>query len=374
MKNGLPIVSPPEGQKIKTEVTEKVFHQIQYLCKEIPNQEWSGVLFYEVLGTIKDPSNMRVILRDILPLDKGSSAATSYDFDTRFVDYMMENEELEDYKIGHIHSHNNMGVFFSGTDLEELQDNAPNHNYYFSFIVNNKMDFQGKIATVLTAQLPTEEVTFEAKDEEGVLYATVKEPLKKEITRLLVYDCDIESAVAPSLTSSFLENVSKIIKKYSPVGTTKKVNEIVVTENDWGLSFQERNRRKEEVNKPKKSELEPTEEQLKDFLLDVLKIPANFKYFKEVFTLALHLKNIDRSSAEVASEIVEKYTELYEEFWKGVPGYRTEGMFDYVLDFVIEELEELTLTEKPLVKETFGDTVVSLIQFKNLSKNYGIRR
>lgn len=54
---------------------------------------------------------------------------------------MEGNEHLEECRIGHIHSHNTMGVFFSGTDWGELEDNAPNHNYYLSLIVNNFMDF-----------------------------------------------------------------------------------------------------------------------------------------------------------------------------------------------------------------------------------------
>lgn len=39
-----------------------------------------------------------------------------------------------------IHSHHNMTCFFSGTDMSELHDNAPNHNYYLSLIVNYKED------------------------------------------------------------------------------------------------------------------------------------------------------------------------------------------------------------------------------------------
>ena len=41
------------------------------------------------------------------------------------------------WKVGHIHSHNVMRVFFSGTDMDELHDNAPSHNFYVSLIVNN---------------------------------------------------------------------------------------------------------------------------------------------------------------------------------------------------------------------------------------------
>ena len=91
---------------------EKIYHQIQYLCQEIPKVEWSGVLFYRVEGTIKDPKNMKIILEEILLMDKGSSTYTEYAFDSSVVEHIMDNEHLEDCKIGHVHSHNTMGKLF----------------------------------------------------------------------------------------------------------------------------------------------------------------------------------------------------------------------------------------------------------------------
>jgi hypothetical protein len=43
---------------------------------------------------------------------------TSYDLDNRFIDYLMEDPKRMKFKVGHIHSHNIMSVFFSGTDME----------------------------------------------------------------------------------------------------------------------------------------------------------------------------------------------------------------------------------------------------------------
>lgn len=91
---------------------EKVFNQIQFLCKEIASVEWSGILFYKIEGTIKNPSEMKLILEDILPMHKGNSTFTEYTFDERVAEYMMDHEELEECKIGHIHSHNTMGKLF----------------------------------------------------------------------------------------------------------------------------------------------------------------------------------------------------------------------------------------------------------------------
>ena len=91
---------------------QKVFNQIQYLCQQIAKVEWSGILFYKTEGTIADPSNYKIILEDILPLHKGTATYTEYEFGKAFVEHMMDNEHLDDCKMGHIHSHNTMGKLF----------------------------------------------------------------------------------------------------------------------------------------------------------------------------------------------------------------------------------------------------------------------
>ena len=60
-------------------------------------------------------------------------------------------------------------VFFSGTDWSELEDNASNHNYYLSLIVNNFMDFCAKVCFI--AEAKNETFNFEAKDEQGKRYS-----------------------------------------------------------------------------------------------------------------------------------------------------------------------------------------------------------
>ena len=71
------------------------------MCKRIVKDEWSGVLFYSVQGSIKDPANFKIEIEDILPMDKGTSVYTSYDLDERFIDYLMEDPKRMKYKVGH---------------------------------------------------------------------------------------------------------------------------------------------------------------------------------------------------------------------------------------------------------------------------------
>ena len=98
------------------------------------------LLFYKIEGTIANPKEMVVTLVDVFLMDKGTGGYTEYLFDGTIVMHMMKNPELNRCLRGHIHSHNDMSVFFSDTDWSELNDNCPNFNFYLSLIVNNYME------------------------------------------------------------------------------------------------------------------------------------------------------------------------------------------------------------------------------------------
>src|SRR5690606_24878523 len=91
-----------------------------------------------------------------------------------------------------IHSHNNMKVFFSVTDMAELDDNSPSHNFYLSLIVNNVMDFMAKISFIATAEIKGE-VDYVALDEDGNEYKIESTVLRAKKEKLFIYDCSIES-------------------------------------------------------------------------------------------------------------------------------------------------------------------------------------
>lgn len=192
---------------------ERILNQIKYLCNKIAKVEWSGILFYSVEGSIQDPTNMIINLEDILPMHKGSSAYTEYSFTEEVIDYMEANPESENWKMGHIHSHNTMGVFFSGTDWSELEDNAPNHNFYVSLIVNNFMEFCAKVCFIAESQ-ETKEFTFFAKNELGEKYVYGKKNYEVDDKKLIVYDCNIDSPVSDiAISPGFSKSVDTIIKK-----------------------------------------------------------------------------------------------------------------------------------------------------------------
>lgn len=198
----------------------EVLQQIQYLCKLINKVEWSGALFYTTEGSIEKPETFKITLKTILPLDMGSAAYTEYNLDERFMDFIEEDfEERCTWKLGHIHSHNTMAVFFSGTDMAELNDNAPAHNFYLSLIVNNAMDFMAKVAFIGEAKKDIKQVPYTAKNVNGHDYIIEKQDFEVNNQKLFLYDCDIYSDLQElSVTEQFIAQVAKIMEP-KPVKT-----------------------------------------------------------------------------------------------------------------------------------------------------------
>lgn len=199
-----------------------VLNKIKYLCKTIPRQEWSGILLYTIEGSIKQPKDMMITLKEIIVMDKGSAAATEYNFNEkkrdnsgyldRHIDYTNEHEEAIFWKIGQIHSHHSMRVFFSDVDVSELNDNSASHNYYLSLIVNNYMDMIAKVAFRASVDTVVE-ANYTAIDDEGEPYVIQgsKFTVKKE--KLYEYDCDIISnAEQITVPKEFADNVADVIK------------------------------------------------------------------------------------------------------------------------------------------------------------------
>jgi hypothetical protein len=219
---------------------KNVLHKIQYLCKNIVEVEWSGIILYEVVGSIKKLDTLQLILKDIIPMNKGNKAFTSYAFnepkrdnsgyEDAHIDYMQANPKAMKWKIGHIHSHNSMNVFFSGTDMEELHDNAPSHDFYFSIIVNNYMDFMAKIAFVARAQTKTKKIPYIALDEKGKPYTIEEVAFTIDNEKLFLIDCVIDSPKEEiTVDEAFANQVAHIIDKEKKAEEVRKLEH----ENKW---------------------------------------------------------------------------------------------------------------------------------------------
>ena len=163
-----------EAIKKPTLLIEKALHEkIIYLCSRISSVEWSGVLFYEMEGTLGE--DLKIIAKDLLLLNIHASTYTEYENDTTDIPaYMVEHGLTHAYQ-GHIHSHNTMATFFSGTDTATLKEEGAKRPHFLSLIVNNanqytacitakaeveeNLIFKGFSGNVLNIQVPEDNAT-----------------------------------------------------------------------------------------------------------------------------------------------------------------------------------------------------------------------
>lgn len=156
ISNTIPLKKDEEAKKFKLIISKNIEKQIRRLCSKFPTKEWSGPLFFiEKEGSILDVESLVIEAIDLFPADLGSGSYTEYDNMDRINSKLYSHQEYMDDKdlleasVGHIHSHNTMGSFFSSTDDTEIMSHAKNHDYYLSLIVNNNMQCVAKICEVV---------------------------------------------------------------------------------------------------------------------------------------------------------------------------------------------------------------------------------
>ena len=202
-----PLVIKSLSKKVNVIVTDRFYNQVKYLCNKISDVEWSGVLLYSTKGDISDIDKFSITLEYIYLMDKGTGGATSYELGTDFVAFRMKHKESLKWKMGHIHSHNKMQAFFSGTDNEELSDNAENYNYYLSVVTNNALDFVGKLVFIgevsngpkyKCKSSTGEDYTLELKESEKVLFQR---------------ECKFKLPKTVDIDDEFKSRVNEIIEK-----------------------------------------------------------------------------------------------------------------------------------------------------------------
>lgn len=124
-------------------ITPELEEKIRFLCARFPNNEYSGVLFYDYTGRFEDNS-LVLTAKDFCLMDYGSATYTEFNKSAEICNYMIEHNLLECQQ-GLMHSHDQMSTFFSGTDLETLQEEGSDMNNFLSLIVNNAGQYTAAI-------------------------------------------------------------------------------------------------------------------------------------------------------------------------------------------------------------------------------------
>jgi hypothetical protein len=180
------------------------------LCNLVSQDEWSGSLFYTTEGVFGQ-EGFTCTAQYIFLQDIGTGTYTEYDYDSKFTTFLMKNPQFMDMKVGHIHSHNNMSVFFSGTDQSEIEDNSACHNIYLSLIVNNRNDMEAKIAVRADRKSQIKD-EYKFPNEKGEII-TMYDEVATEDSLVMIYNCEIEKPSFPGMDPEFRKQFEEVQKK-----------------------------------------------------------------------------------------------------------------------------------------------------------------
>lgn len=284
-------------------------------------------------------------------MDIGSAAHTEFDYDESVVEFLMEDDERDDWKHGLIHSHNTMGVFFSGEDNDELAINCKTHNYYLSVIVNNFMDV---IARVVFTAYPNR---FKCLDDEGKEYNLNLPQIKNQEPVMMIHECIIEKPQISVSNIAFEQRFEQIdtkcrnrykaqqqlkppvqsissTKSLPPSNTTNKQQEIRKAWEDWNVE--------NSTNKTNKPTV-PYE----DFICAVLRSGTALKNdtIEEAMEDLLNMQLPDAAYAHIVSY----YDAIYKNFFQKHQEFGTNAHYYRVFEQVVKRLE-LEILDYPFVK------------------------
>lgn len=118
-------------------------NKLRYFLTRFKDVEWSGpAWFSEEFDDNGFPTN--VTLEFFHPIDLGHGTVTEWDGKVLLKEIkplMKEHKEIGTvWTQGNIHSHHNMGAYFSGTDEKQLEDGAFPDFFYYSLVVSSKPD------------------------------------------------------------------------------------------------------------------------------------------------------------------------------------------------------------------------------------------
>jgi len=199
-------------------ISPEIISKIWFLCHKINTVEWSGIVFCKTEGHPINPETFSIRAIDILPMHKGEPTYTEFEVDERIIDAYDNNPELEDCKMGIIHSHVNMGVFFSGTDSSTLNEYAKLSNFCISLIVNNKGEMVAKAAYPINNK--TKRYAKEYKDSDGN-WIPLTANQEEEVSTFDVITLDLD--IVKEMDTFFESMTDKAIKEsytaYNRYGT-----------------------------------------------------------------------------------------------------------------------------------------------------------
>lgn len=335
-------------------VPENVESKIRYLIRKFPSTEWSGVLFYTYEGTFEN-DDLVLTCRDIYPMDLGTSTFTTFNMSEDVASYMAENMELFDCQLGMIHSHHSMGAFFSGQDMQNLQQEAENTNNYLSLVVDTKGTYVAAITRRIQAQV---EITIKMKDQQASFFgesSTVTsngniETKTSDKTIIEYYMLDVERHEVDNsldyLDRRFeeIDAKKKEAAKLAPVSanTPSKVKDLF---EDW--DFDEYSRYYDGYsgynswlggNQAKKESPKKKEEVSLDERTGLITIDKEYIHRLATYLITLSFI-VDTKKVDLKQWVKKSLTKTYKKIFTS--DYSQQAWFEFVINYAVDEISVL---------------------------------
>lgn len=192
--------------------------KIRFMCASLPHEEWSGILFYKVEGSLKT-NDLKLTCEDMLILDIGNKTYTEFAMDPEVAGYMVENSLIDCYQ-GLIHSHNSMPTFFSGTDTQTLLTEGSERNHFVSLIVNNEGVYSAKMTkNIITEGIFKGDVYYNTFENVAIDKKQIEREIKTNKVEFIDLNIEIESNSANKGLQSI---INKIRQKKSHINIERQ--------------------------------------------------------------------------------------------------------------------------------------------------------
>lgn len=212
---------------------------VDFLKTQVPNKEWSGYILYREHGNlIINPDSYWIEVIEIFPMSIGTSGGVSQESDVKIAKHLMtyvKNKEVPP-KYGIIHSHHNMGIFFSNIDYIDLEKGAL-ISPYLSIVVDNDGGYLGRIGIVRSKTITGKSITT-IKDSDGKIHNVEINDSDSvvETKELIEYHCKIELPESEILPKWFLDQWS-YVKSPKPKYYNSNINNDIYLNNQLDLNL-----------------------------------------------------------------------------------------------------------------------------------------
>jgi hypothetical protein len=181
-----------EATGFKLVITPEFEAILDYMSARRPDKEWSGILFYDVEGSI-ETKDLVLTTKDIYLMDLGNAAYTSFEITPELVSYMSDND-LFGCQQGLIHSHHSMSTTFSGTDHRTLDEEGIDRTHFLSLIVNNAKTYSAKLTQKIDRKAHytiNVKESYNTFDDSTITYEPYIEEAEETDVRLVIYPLEI---------------------------------------------------------------------------------------------------------------------------------------------------------------------------------------